>query len=140
MTAIEWIINIHYSFGFDSGTTVYQAVNFFDRFVGKYKIENTEAQLLALACISVAIKLNETKQAPIRDLAKLTSKQCSLEEAQAAEMNLVASLDHHMAVPTVKVCSSSHQVGFPVAMVTLCLCLMLRVIATRALRSIVVFS
>lgn len=119
MVAVEWIINIHLSLGFDSDTTLYQAVSFFDRFVGRYKLKSTEVQLLALACISVAMKINETKQAPIHSLVMLTSEQCTLEAARAAEVNLVASLDHHIAVPTVKVCASSRQAGYPSTYYTL---------------------
>ncbi|KAK8964467.1 Cyclin-D5-2 [Platanthera guangdongensis] len=59
--AIQWILKMKESFGF-CPQTVYMAVSYFDRFLMRRSIDNEQSwvvQLLSVACISLAAKMEE---------------------------------------------------------------------------------
>ena len=60
---IEWVLRVcsHYGFG---GLTVVLAVNYFDRFISSFCMQNDKpwmVQLVAVACLSLAAKVEETR-------------------------------------------------------------------------------
>ncbi|KAK4796084.1 hypothetical protein SAY86_028410 [Trapa natans] len=68
--AIDWIhkVHSHYNFG---PLCAFLAVNYLDRFISAYELPkgNTwSAQLLAVACLSLAVKMEETEVPPSLDL------------------------------------------------------------------------
>ncbi|PIA46492.1 hypothetical protein AQUCO_01500202v1 [Aquilegia coerulea] len=68
--AIDWMNKVHsyYSFG---PLSAYLSINYFDRFLSNYKLPNGKAwaaQLLALACISLAAKMEESEVPQSLDL------------------------------------------------------------------------
>ncbi|KAG0503580.1 hypothetical protein HPP92_003652 [Vanilla planifolia] len=61
--AVDWIMKVHayYSFG---PLSAYLSVNYLDRFLSAYELSNGKAwmtQLLAVACLSLAAKMEETE-------------------------------------------------------------------------------
>ncbi|KAJ4793652.1 Cyclin-D3-1 [Rhynchospora pubera] len=60
--AIEWISKVHSHFNFGP-QTLYLSINYFDRFLSAYELPKGEMwmqQLLSLACLSLAVKMEES--------------------------------------------------------------------------------
>ncbi|KAF5752873.1 cyclin-D3-3 [Tripterygium wilfordii] len=74
--AIEWILGIKAHYGFTALTTVL-AVNYFDRFISRFKFQSDKpwmGQLIAVACLSLAAKVEETQVPLLLDLQVVESK------------------------------------------------------------------
>lgn len=68
--AIDWILRVCSHYGFN-GLTVALAVNYFDRFLSSFNIQNDKpwmSQLVAVACLSLAAKVEETQVPVLVDL------------------------------------------------------------------------
>lgn len=68
--AIDWMLRVCSHYGFN-GLTVALAVNYFDRFLSSFSIQNDKpwmSQLAAVACLSLAAKVEETQVPLLVDL------------------------------------------------------------------------
>ncbi|KAK8673128.1 hypothetical protein V6N13_111483 [Hibiscus sabdariffa] len=68
--ALEWIFNVKEHYGFNALTMVL-AVNYFDRFISTFKFQKDKpwmGQLAAVACLSLAAKVEETQVPLLLDL------------------------------------------------------------------------
>ncbi|MFS7949212.1 putative cyclin domain-containing protein [Helianthus anomalus] len=67
--AVDWITKVHAYFNFGP-LTAYLSVNYLDRFLAVYELPAKEwmMQLLAVACLSLAAKMEETETPLIQDL------------------------------------------------------------------------
>ncbi|KAJ8480357.1 hypothetical protein OPV22_024084 [Ensete ventricosum] len=68
--AIRWILNTTARFGFGF-QTAYLAVAYFDRFLGRRRIDNGKpwaTRLLSTACLSVAAKMEECRVPPLSEM------------------------------------------------------------------------
>lgn len=68
--AIDWMLRVCCYFGFN-GLTVALAVNYFDRFLSSFNLQNDKpwmSQLVAVACLSLAAKVEETQVPLLGDL------------------------------------------------------------------------
>lgn len=60
---IDWVLRVCSHYGF-RGLTVVLAVNYFDRFISSFSLQNDKPwmiQLVAVACLSLAAKVEETQ-------------------------------------------------------------------------------
>ncbi|XP_050128689.1 cyclin-D3-2-like [Malus sylvestris] len=74
--AVEWILSVRAHYGFSSLTTVL-AVNYFDRFIASRPFQRDKlwmSQLAAVACVSLAAKVEETHVPLLLDLQVEESK------------------------------------------------------------------
>ncbi|XVF36613.1 hypothetical protein REPUB_Repub19eG0072200 [Reevesia pubescens] len=74
--AVEWIGKVHAHFGFGP-LCAYLSINYLDRFLSAYELPKGKAwmmQLLAVACLSLASKMEETEVPLILDLQVGESK------------------------------------------------------------------
>ncbi|KAI3758313.1 hypothetical protein L6452_05872 [Arctium lappa] len=68
--AVDWITKVHAHFKFGP-LSVYLSINYLDRFLAVYELPPAKAwmmQLLAVACLSLAVKMEETELPLILDL------------------------------------------------------------------------
>ncbi|XP_009381631.2 cyclin-D2-1-like isoform X2 [Musa acuminata AAA Group] len=67
--AVAWILKVHVYYGFRP-LTAYLAVNYLDRFLSSHRLPQNEwaLQLLSVACLSLAAKLEETLLPSLLDL------------------------------------------------------------------------
>lgn len=68
--AIEWMLRVCCYYGFN-GLTGALAVNYFDRFLSSFNLQNDKpwmSQLVAVACLSLAAKVEETQVPLLVDL------------------------------------------------------------------------
>ncbi|GAV64002.1 Cyclin_N domain-containing protein/Cyclin_C domain-containing protein [Cephalotus follicularis] len=68
--AVEWILRVKAHYGFTALTT-FLAVNYFDRFISSFKFQRDKpwmGQLAAVACLSLAAKVEETQVPLLLDL------------------------------------------------------------------------
>ncbi|WOK96389.1 cyclin-D2-1-like isoform X1 [Canna indica] len=67
--AVAWIIKVHAYYRFRP-LTAYLAVNYMDRFLSSHRLPKNEwaLQLLSVACLSLAAKMEETLLPPLLDL------------------------------------------------------------------------
>ncbi|XP_027355599.1 cyclin-D3-3-like [Abrus precatorius] len=101
--AVEWMlkVNAHYSF---SALTAVLAVNYFDRFLFSFRFQNGKpwmTQLAAVACLSLAAKVEETQVPLLLDLQVEDSRY--LFEAQTIkrmEILVLSTLGWKMNPPT----------------------------------------
>ncbi|XVE87066.1 hypothetical protein DITRI_Ditri18aG0086400 [Diplodiscus trichospermus] len=74
--ALEWIYKVKARYGFNA-LTIVLAVNYFDRFISSLKFQKDKpwmGQLAAVACLSLAAKVEETQVPLILDLQVCVSK------------------------------------------------------------------
>ncbi|XP_059652615.1 cyclin-D3-2-like [Cornus florida] len=74
--AVEWILRVNAHFGFTALTTVL-AVDYFDRFKSSFCFQRDKpwmSQLAAVACLSLAAKVEETQVPPLLNLQVEGSK------------------------------------------------------------------
>ncbi|KAI5325329.1 hypothetical protein L3X38_034403 [Prunus dulcis] len=74
--AVEWILSVKAHYGFSSLTTVL-AVNYFDRFIASLRFQRDKpwmSQLAAVACVSLAAKVEEIHVPLLLDLQVESSK------------------------------------------------------------------
>lgn len=68
--AVEWVLRVKAHYGFNA-LTVVLAVNYFDRFISSLKFQKDKpwmSQLVAVACLSLAAKVEETQVPLLLDL------------------------------------------------------------------------
>ncbi|KAJ8770649.1 hypothetical protein K2173_021296 [Erythroxylum novogranatense] len=88
--AIEWILRVKAHFGFSALTSVL-AVNYFDRFISSFKLQTDKSwmgQLVAVVCLSLAAKMEETQVPLLLDLQVEESK-CVFEARTIKRMELL---------------------------------------------------
>ncbi|CAL9181160.1 unnamed protein product [Musa hybrid cultivar] len=73
--AVAWILKVHVYYGFRP-LTAYLAVNYLDRFLSSHRLPQNEwaLQLLSVACLSLAAKLEETLLPSLLDLQVESAK------------------------------------------------------------------
>ncbi|PKU79709.1 cyclin-D3-3-like [Dendrobium catenatum] len=99
--AIQWILRMKECFGF-SPQTVYQAVSYFDRFLMRRTIDDEKSwvlQLLALACLSLAAKMEEVTTPALMDYH---TEQCYFDSItiQRMELLVLSTLEWRMSSVT----------------------------------------
>ncbi|XP_020600031.1 cyclin-D5-2-like [Phalaenopsis equestris] len=99
--AIQWILKMKECFGF-SPQTVFQAVCYFDRFLMRRSIDDEKSwarQLLALACLSLAAKMEEVSSPALMDYQ---TGQCCFDSItiQRMELLVLSTLDWRMSSVT----------------------------------------
>ncbi|KAH0457738.1 hypothetical protein IEQ34_013053 [Dendrobium chrysotoxum] len=99
--AIQWILRMKECFGF-SHQTVYQAVSYFDRFLMRRSIDDEKywvLQLLALACLSLAAKMEEVITPALVDYQ---TEQCYFDSItiQRMELLVLSTLEWRMSSVT----------------------------------------
>lgn len=96
---IDWVLRVcsHYGFG---GLTVVLAVNYFDRFISSFCLQNDNPwmiQLVAVTCLSLAAKVEETQVPLLIDFQVEESKFVfDSKSIQRMELLVLSSLDWKM--------------------------------------------
>lgn len=96
---IDWVLRVssHYGFG---GLTVVLAVNYFDRFISSFWLQNDKpwmVQLVAVACLSLAAKVEETQVPLLVELQVDVSKfMFDAKSIQRMEILVLSALDWKM--------------------------------------------
>ncbi|KHN45176.1 Cyclin-D3-2 [Glycine soja] len=102
--AVEWIlkVNSHYSF---SALTAVLSVNYFDRFLFSFRFQNDKpwmVQLAAVACLSIAAKVEETHVPFLIDLQQVDESRYLFEAKTIKKMEILvlSTLGWKMNPPT----------------------------------------
>nr|GMD13397.1 Cyclin-D1-1 [Ipomoea batatas] len=88
--AIAWILKVHRYYGFQP-LTAYLAVNYFDRFLYYHRLPQTKGwaiQLLSVACLSLAAKMEEPLVPLLLDL-QVDSEKCIFEAKAVRRIELL---------------------------------------------------
>ncbi|KAJ0098179.1 hypothetical protein Patl1_28621 [Pistacia atlantica] len=97
--AMDWIFKVKAIFGFNSLTAVL-AINYFDRFISSLKFQRDKpwmGQLTAVACLSLAAKVEETQVPLLLDLQMEESKYVfEAKTIQKMEILVLSTLDWRM--------------------------------------------
>lgn len=97
--AIDWILRVCGYYGFN-GLTVALAVNYFDRFLSSFNLQNDKpwmSQLVAVACLSLAAKVEETQVPLLGDLQVEESRFLfDARSIQRMELLVLSSLEWKM--------------------------------------------
>ncbi|KAL8117658.1 hypothetical protein AgCh_015509 [Apium graveolens] len=97
--AVDWILRVCCYYGFN-GLTVALAVNYFDRFLSSFNLQNDKpwmSQLVAVACLSLAAKVEETQVPLLVDLQVEDSRFLfDSRSIQRMELLVLASLEWKM--------------------------------------------
>ncbi|XP_021308413.1 cyclin-D4-1 isoform X1 [Sorghum bicolor] len=91
MDAIDWIWKVHRYYGFGP-LTACLAVNYLDRFLSLYQLPEGKAwttQLLSVACLSLAAKMEETYVPPSLDLQQVGDARYVFEAKTIQRMELL---------------------------------------------------
>ena len=102
--AISWMLQVHHAFNMQFDSTLYLAVNYMDRYLTRHAVAPEGLQHLAMACFSAASKMHELRYPRLEDLVTFGEQVCSEDEAEEMEVALCEALDHHLMIPTAKVC------------------------------------
>ncbi|KAL6858837.1 hypothetical protein ACP4OV_017839 [Aristida adscensionis] len=101
--AVDWIWKVHayYSFG---PLTAYLAVNYLDRFLSQYELPEGKdwmTQLLSVACLSLAAKMEETAVPPSLDIQVSESRYVfEAKTIQRMELLVLSTLNWRMQAVT----------------------------------------
>lgn len=92
-TLMDWIIEVlHYYNG--SQEALYNTIHLIDRYVYTTNgaLSNSDVQLVGVACVLIATKLEEYYAANIEDLSRLTQNSCSTSRIRKMELKVVGAL------------------------------------------------
>ncbi|KAL8172039.1 hypothetical protein V2J09_023843 [Rumex salicifolius] len=101
--AVDWILRVHTHFSF-SAVTAFLAVSYLDRFFFSFKLQNDKpwlTQLVAVACLSIAAKFEETHVPLLLDFQVEESKYLfEAKTIQRMEVLVLSTLEWKMSSVT----------------------------------------
>lgn len=98
--AIDWIFNTQAKFGF-SVQTAYLSITYFDRFLSKRSIDESKPwaiQLLSVACLSIAAKMEEQRVPPLSEYP--IEYRFENKVIKNMELLILSTLEWKMGLPT----------------------------------------
>ncbi|KAJ1414542.1 Cyclin-like [Sesbania bispinosa] len=101
LDAIDWIFNTQAKFGFKV-QTAYLSVTYFDRFLSKRSIDESKPwaiQLLSVACLSLAAKMEEQRVPPLYEYP-IEEYRFENKVIKNMELMILGTLEWKMASPT----------------------------------------
>lgn len=84
--------------------TLYLTISYIDRFLSVKAIDNSDFQLLGVACMCVAAKYEEIHPPHMEKFSYITDHVCSVDDISEAEAEVLQALKFRLSTPTAKVC------------------------------------
>eukprot|EP00392_Amoebophrya_sp_AT5.2_P014383 g14532.t1 len=104
---VDWLIEVHHKFRFEHHQTLWLTVSILDRFLTHYHLPSRrKLQLVGLACLLVASKVEETRPAIVDELGFICEHTYTDDQIREMEFTVVSTLFHHghnLRVPTPQV-------------------------------------
>ncbi|CAJ2646069.1 unnamed protein product [Trifolium pratense] len=100
LNAIDWIFNTQAKFGF-TYQTAYLSITYFDRFLSKRSIDESKPwaiQLLSVACLSIAAKMEEQRVPPLSEYP--IEYRFENKVIKNMELLILSTLEWKMGLPT----------------------------------------
>jgi len=97
--AIDWLIDVHSQFKL-LPETLFLAVNIFDRYLEKAKIQKEELQLAAVGSLILACKYEEILFPEARDVEFITEGSCKKPDILQMEDKVLYTINYAMTVVT----------------------------------------
>lgn len=96
---VDWMMEVGDEFA-ASGATVALAVSYLDRVVEKVRVPRFKLQLLAVVCMWIACKMEETEAPGVADMVYMCNHLYTRDEVLAMEESVLNHLDFCMTTPT----------------------------------------
>lgn len=84
--------------------TLYLTISYIDRFLSVQCIDNSDFQLLGVACMCVAAKYEEIHPPQLEKFSYITDHVCTVDDISEAEAEVLQALQFRLSTPTAKVC------------------------------------
>lgn len=97
---IDWMIEVLFKFKMRQ-ETLYMTVNLLDRYLSQRQVTRQHFQLVGVACILIATKVEEIHQIRTKDLSYITDKAFSSQEIVAQESSILQVLNFSLTGPTI---------------------------------------
>jgi cyclin-A len=99
---VDWLIEVSDEFKLVT-ETLYLTVSYIDRFLSVQSIDNSEFQLLGVACMCIASKYEEIHPPQMERFSYITDHVCTVDDISEAEAEVLQALQFRLATPTAKV-------------------------------------
>lgn len=96
---VDWLADVHWKFRFVP-ETLFLAVNFLDRYLEAERVVRTELQLVGIAALQLACKVEELVTPEAREFVYVTDNAYSLQQFQEMEGRVLRGLDYALTAPT----------------------------------------
>lgn len=98
---VDWLVEVseEYKLGAD---TLYQAVNYLDRFLSLYATRRSQLQLIGVTCLWISAKYEEIYPPNLSDFCFITDNTYSKEQLLQMEELILKKLNWQLTVPTTK--------------------------------------
>lgn len=83
--------------------TLYLTISYIDRFLSVKGINNSDFQLLGVACMCVAAKYEEIHPPQMEKFSYITDHVCTVDDISDAEAEVLEALQFRLSTPTAKV-------------------------------------
>jgi cyclin A len=100
---IDWLVDVAEEYKLVT-ETLYLTVAYIDRFLSVRCIDPPQLQLLGITSMCIASKFEEIFPPPVEKYSDITDNGCSAQDIVDAELQILRTLNFHLAVPTAKVC------------------------------------
>eukprot|EP00955_Chlamydomonas_euryale_P093948 364818-Chlamydomonas_euryale.AAC.7 len=98
---VEWLVEVSEEYKL-CADTLYQAVNYLDRFLSMYVAKRNQLQLVGVTCLWVASKYEEIYPPTLTDYCYITDNTYVKEQLISMEETLLNTLNYQLTVPTSK--------------------------------------
>ncbi|KAG1658709.1 hypothetical protein FOA52_005287 [Chlamydomonas sp. UWO 241] len=98
---VEWLVEVSEEYKL-CADTLYQAVNYLDRFLSVHTVKRPQLQLVGVACLWVASKYEEIYPPTLPDFCYITDNTYSREQLISMEEVILKRLNYQLTVPTAK--------------------------------------
>eukprot|EP00004_Rigifila_ramosa_P004824 TRINITY_DN1528_c0_g1_i3.p1 TRINITY_DN1528_c0_g1~~TRINITY_DN1528_c0_g1_i3.p1 ORF type:complete len:374 (-),score=83.17 TRINITY_DN1528_c0_g1_i3:255-1355(-) len=99
---VDWLVDISVEFNL-APQTVFLCINFLDRYLARENVPRHRLQLLGVACLMIAAKMEEVYAPPIQDFISTSDGLYSRTELIQMETRVLEVLDFLLVAPTAKI-------------------------------------
>lgn len=96
---VDWLIEVHYQYNFKR-KTLFQAIYILDLYLSKKTIERIKFQLLGIACLLIASKVNEIDYPRLGEFVHITDDAYTIQELLNVEIDVMQTLNFEIFFPT----------------------------------------
>ncbi len=98
---VDWLVEVAEEYKL-CADTLYQTVNYIDRFLSMHVVQRNQLQLVGVSCMWVAAKYEEIYPPNVADFCYITDNTYSREQVVGMEEMILKKLSYELTVPTAK--------------------------------------
>lgn len=99
---IEWLVEVADEYTLLSDT-LFQSVNYLDRYLSKVPVHRSKLQLVGIACMWIASKYEEEYSPSARQFCEITENTYTVKQLLEMEREVLRQLNYECTVPTTKI-------------------------------------